>query len=132
MQMSRSCRCGLRAPVKLAKQCVRSQHVAMLNVARALIMRTARRDDHHNFQSACRWIDGPACCLQYDVGDCRSMPQYEDAAFVAVIDKGTLDAIMCGECAVADAAAMVSECHRYTPAKLVFWCFSLISALLGA
>lgn len=60
------------------------------------------------------------------------MPQYEDAQFAAVIDKGTLDAVMCGERAEGDATAMVSECHRYTPAKLVFWCFSLLSALLSA
>lgn len=43
------------------------------------------------------------------------MPQYGDAAFAVVIDKGTLDAIMCGKRAEADAAAMVLECHRYAP-----------------
>lgn len=47
------------------------------------------------------------------------MPQYGDAAFAAVIDKGTLDAIMCGEAAEQDAATMVFECHRCFPHDLL-------------
>jgi hypothetical protein len=53
-----------------------------------------------------------ASCLQYDVADCRDMPQYGDGAFAAVVDKGTLDALLCGEGAETDAPAMVSNCHR--------------------
>jgi hypothetical protein len=41
------------------------------------------------------------------------MPQFEDASFDAVIDKGTLDAIRCGPTADEDSVAMMSELYRY-------------------
>jgi hypothetical protein len=42
----------------------------------------------------------------------RSMPQFADASFAAVLDKGTLDALLCGGTAAADAAAALREAHR--------------------
>lgn len=43
---------------------------------------------------------------------CRSMPQYADASFDALLDKGTLDAILCSPAAAGNAAAMMAECRR--------------------
>ncbi|GLC57184.1 hypothetical protein PLESTB_001196300 [Pleodorina starrii] len=51
--------------------------------------------------------------LSYEVADCRTMPQFGDGAFGGgVLDKGTLDALLCGDSDEADAAAMLRECHR--------------------
>ena len=95
------------------------------------IMRTAQYDAGISSKPAADRLVGPHICLQYDVGDCRSMPQYEDAAFAAVIDKGTLDAIMCGEHAEADAVAMVLECHRYAqPTGLLVLSLSSLALLI--
>jgi SAM-dependent methyltransferase len=54
---------------------------------------------------------GRAPC-SWEVADCRSMPQYEDGAFGAVLDKGTLDAVLCSGTGLGDARAYVSEAHR--------------------
>jgi hypothetical protein len=40
------------------------------------------------------------------------MPQFADGAFAGVLDKGTLDAIVCGQSPVANAAAALAECCR--------------------
>ncbi len=40
------------------------------------------------------------------------MPQYADASFGGVLDKGTLDALLCGDSDAADSAAMLAEVHR--------------------
>ncbi|PNH07189.1 Methyltransferase-like protein 13 [Tetrabaena socialis] len=50
--------------------------------------------------------------LSYEVADCRSMPQYGDASFGGLLDKGTLDALLCGESEEADSLAMLLECQR--------------------
>jgi SAM-dependent methyltransferase len=50
--------------------------------------------------------------LSYHLADCRRMPQFDSQFVGAVLDKGTLDAIMCGDAAESDALAMVYECHR--------------------
>ena len=49
--------------------------------------------------------------LTYAVADARALP-YADGAYVTVLDKGTLDALMCGDSAEADAAALLSEAVR--------------------
>ncbi|EFJ42242.1 hypothetical protein VOLCADRAFT_83711 [Volvox carteri f. nagariensis] len=55
--------------------------------------------------------------LSYEVADCRSMPQYADASFGGgILDKGTLDALLCGDSDEADAGAMLQECQRVLPA----------------
>lgn len=41
------------------------------------------------------------------------MPQFDSGSMGAVLDKGTPDAIMCGESAEHDALAMTYECFRY-------------------
>ncbi|KAF6262157.1 S-adenosyl-L-methionine-dependent methyltransferase [Scenedesmus sp. NREL 46B-D3] len=50
--------------------------------------------------------------LTYAVADARSMPQYPDAGFSGVLDKGTLDALLCGDTEAADAAALLGEVWR--------------------
>ncbi|KAG2497480.1 hypothetical protein HYH03_004633 [Edaphochlamys debaryana] len=50
--------------------------------------------------------------LEYRVADARHMPEFPDACFEGVLDKGTLDATLCGERSVPHATAMVAECFR--------------------
>ena len=50
--------------------------------------------------------------LTYAVADARSMPQYKDSSFQGVLDKGTLDALLCGELEEADSSAMLHEVWR--------------------
>ncbi len=62
---------------------------------------------------AAAWPDGPArrnC--SWEVADCRSMPQYADESFGTVVDKGTLDAVLCSGTGLGDARCYVSETHR--------------------
>ncbi len=42
----------------------------------------------------------------------RSMPQFSDSSFGAVVDKGTMDAMACGEKAASDIHSMLSEISR--------------------
>jgi SAM-dependent methyltransferase len=59
------------------------------------------------------WPDAVAranCCWQ--VADCRSMPQFEDGTFGAVVDKGTLDAVLCSGTGLGDVRCYVGEAHR--------------------
>lgn len=50
--------------------------------------------------------------LTYAVADARCMPQYQDASFHGVLDKGTLDALLCGDSDEIDAAAVLGETWR--------------------
>lgn len=50
--------------------------------------------------------------LTYQVADAKHMPEFADASFDTVIDKGTLDAIRCGPTADEDSAAMMLELYR--------------------
>ncbi|GFR49716.1 hypothetical protein Agub_g11870, partial [Astrephomene gubernaculifera] len=50
--------------------------------------------------------------LRYLVADVRNMPQFPDSSFDGVMDKGTLDAILCGERSGQHASAMIRECYR--------------------
>ncbi|KAG2436046.1 hypothetical protein HYH02_011757 [Chlamydomonas schloesseri] len=50
--------------------------------------------------------------LEYRVADVRSMPELGDRSFDGVLDKGTLDAILCGEGSAVHATAMVMESYR--------------------
>lgn len=61
----------------------------------------------------------------WEVADCRSMPQYADASFGSVLDKGTLDAVLCSSHGTADAAAYVNEVHRLLVPGGVFLLISL-------
>ena len=40
------------------------------------------------------------------------MPQYADSSFGAVLDKGTMDAMACGERAAIDIHSMLTEISR--------------------
>jgi hypothetical protein len=48
----------------------------------------------------------------WQVADCRCMPQYGDQCFSAVLDKGTLDAVLCCGTGLGDARSYISEAHR--------------------
>ncbi|KAF8065563.1 Xab2 [Scenedesmus sp. PABB004] len=61
----------------------------------------------------------------WEVADCRSMPQYGDASFGAVLDKGTLDAVLCSSHGAADTAAYLGEVHRLLAPGGVFLLISL-------
>lgn len=45
----------------------------------------------------------------------RNMPQFPDSSFSAVLDKGTLDTLLCGGNAYRDVANMLAEVRRYDP-----------------
>mmetsp|Transcript_24214 Transcript_24214/g.28183 ORF Transcript_24214/g.28183 Transcript_24214/m.28183 type:complete len:222 (+) Transcript_24214:47-712(+) len=55
--------------------------------------------------------------------DARSM-DYEDGAFDIVVDKGTLDSILCGEGSATSASKMLSEINRVLSPKGVYICIS--------
>ncbi|GMH42413.1 hypothetical protein BSKO_10332 [Bryopsis sp. KO-2023] len=50
--------------------------------------------------------------LIYRVADSRHMDCFPSQSFETVLDKGTLDAILCGETSVEDSANMLQECSR--------------------
>lgn len=60
----------------------------------------------------------PALASTFLVGDCRDLKSLaadgmrEGGCFEVIIDKGTLDAIMCGADSNKNAAAMIAEMHR--------------------
>ncbi|GBF88791.1 hypothetical protein Rsub_01692 [Raphidocelis subcapitata] len=67
----------------------------------------------HMRADAAGWPDGPARAnCSWEVADCRGMPQYQDGYFGTVLDKGTLDAVLCSGTGLGDARAYVSESHR--------------------
>jgi SAM-dependent methyltransferase len=61
----------------------------------------------------------------WEVADCRSMPEFDDASFGSVLDKGTLDAVLCSSHGTADAAAYINEVHRLLVPGGVFLLISL-------
>jgi len=65
-------------------------------------------------QDAARTTTAPALqdALSFAVADMRRMPQLEDCSFGGVIDKGALDALMCGDNADRDAAKALNEAWR--------------------
>jgi SAM-dependent methyltransferase len=62
---------------------------------------------------------------RWEVADCRAMPQYGDASFGSVLDKGTLDAVLCSSSGPADAAAYMDEVIRLLSPGGVFLLISL-------
>lgn len=61
----------------------------------------------------------------WEVADCRSMPQYADCSFGTVLDKGTLDAVLCSSHGQADSIDYVNEVHRLLMPGGVFLLISL-------
>lgn len=63
--------------------------------------------------------------LSYAVADCRAMPQFMDCEFGGVLDKGTVDALLCSKDGVANVAALLSEASRVLAPGGVFLLISL-------
>lgn len=57
---------------------------------------------------------------------CRHMPEFKDCSFEGVLDKGTLDAILCGEKSAQHAAAMLAECFRCAGCYASAWTAPLV------
>jgi ubiquinone/menaquinone biosynthesis C-methylase UbiE len=55
--------------------------------------------------------------------DARNM-EFDNAHFDAAVDKGTLDAILCGEGSTANANKMLSEIHRVLKHNGVYFVIS--------
>jgi len=49
--------------------------------------------------------------LKFETMDCRAM-SYESDSFDCVVDKGTLDAVLCGVDSAKNADALLAECYR--------------------
>lgn len=77
-------------------------------------------------EEAATWPPGPARSnCSWEMADCRAMPQFEDDAFGMVLDKGTLDAVLCSGTGLGDARCYVSETHRLLAPGGVFLLISL-------
>ncbi|KAF4696120.1 hypothetical protein FOZ60_002350 [Perkinsus olseni] len=69
-----------------------------------------------------RYQDKPG--MVYQQADCRAL-EFSDGMFDVVIDKGTLDSILCGEGSSQNAQKMLSEISRVlNPSKGVYICIS--------
>mmetsp|Transcript_24007 Transcript_24007/g.32709 ORF Transcript_24007/g.32709 Transcript_24007/m.32709 type:complete len:118 (+) Transcript_24007:220-573(+) len=55
-------------------------------------------------------IDRPE--LIWKVADCRDMKMFEDNFFDLIIDKSTLDCLLCGDKAYMNSALTIRECYR--------------------
>jgi len=49
--------------------------------------------------------------LKFEVMDCRAM-RYDSESFDCLVDKGTLDAILCGQDSAKNAEALLADCYR--------------------
>ncbi len=68
---------------------------------------TARHADYHHQ-------------LVYMHSDCRNMVEFADGQFDCVLDKGTMDAIMCGNDSHSNVTMMMQEIHRVLSSRGVF------------
>jgi len=59
--------------------------------------------------------------LLYEVQDVRQLT-YEDETFDVLVDKGTLDAILCGSDSLTNATGMLEECYRCLKRGGFFFC----------
>lgn len=50
--------------------------------------------------------------LKFEVADVRDMSQFATGTFDVIVDKGTLDAILCGEDSTKNGNQMIAECRR--------------------
>ena len=50
--------------------------------------------------------------MQFKVVDVLDMKEFQNGTFNTVLDKGTLDCILCGDCSVPNAAKMMAEVFR--------------------
>ena len=54
----------------------------------------------------------PQLAKSFVVGDCRDMPNFGDGEFDVILDKGTLDAILCGADSNKHQNTMLTELNR--------------------
>lgn len=57
-------------------------------------------------------LSGQRRQLESDLVLRRSMRDITDGSFTSVLDKGTVDSILCAEGGASQAAAALSECYR--------------------
>ncbi len=62
--------------------------------------------------------------MAYKQMDVRSMTNFEDGTFDAVIDKGTFDSILCGDGSGPNAEQTLNEIHRVLSPNGVYICVS--------
>ncbi|GAX72762.1 hypothetical protein CEUSTIGMA_g218.t1 [Chlamydomonas eustigma] len=67
--------------------------------------------------------------LHYQVCDCRSMTEFEDSFFAAVIDKGTMDAVLCAKHSQQETFRYLREVDRVLRPGGIFLLISLGSPL---
>lgn len=65
---------------------------------------------HEEF-TACR-MDNGTCQMSFQVADCRNMAMFQDGSFRAVLDKGTMDAMLCADDDTGNASKMLAEAYR--------------------
>jgi SAM-dependent methyltransferase len=70
-------------------------------------------------------LQHPDLGQRWEAADCRAMPQYDDGYYGAVVDKGTLDAVLCCHTGQADGAAYINEVHRLLAPGGMFLLISL-------
>lgn len=56
--------------------------------------------------------------LSYQLADCRDMAQFEDESFGGVIDKGTIDAVLCGTDSAVNTIKILMEAQRWGVGQL--------------
>jgi EEF1A lysine methyltransferase 4 len=62
--------------------------------------------------------------MSYKQMDVRSMTNFEDGTFDAVVDKGTFDSILCGDGSGPNAEQTLNEIHRVLSPNGVYICVS--------
>eukprot|EP00892_Ulva_mutabilis_P012740 jgi/Ulvmu1/9839/UM056_0080.1 len=66
-----------------------------------------------------------SCQMQFEVADCRNMRSFDDNSFAAVLDKGTMDAMLCAEDDTGNACKMLNEVYRVlSNGGAYLWCTS--------
>lgn len=53
-----------------------------------------------------------SCDMAFEVADCRDMKDFEDCSFGAVLDKGTMDAMLCADDDTGNASKTLTEVYR--------------------
>ena len=62
--------------------------------------------------------------MKYIHMDVKDMKEFKDGSFESVIDKGTLDTLLCGDCSVPYSEAMLQEINRVLCPNGVYICIS--------